>query len=326
MANRLCFVVACLTIVAVLWQPVPSVAQAQRVLRDWQVSCNPQKECNAETTATGRTDAVTYRFTLVFGRASSTAPWRILIRMNGAEPAPTSPFIFQIDAGAHFRFEPDEIRANDRQDYELLNDTKVEDLIAAFRQGDNLWLTFHDPRIRETGLAFSLSGVVASILWINEQQETASAEIRLPSRIVQIQALDSDCNVDGTPDPIAREYYLISEHETLFIVPCGTGAYNFAYRLYLENRQYDEIRPLYFADYSDDLGWGGTSSLYNITFDPETKILTSFSKGRGLSDCGSRARYVWRDYDFKLLEYAYWENCDGTHMPDEWPVIYRAEK
>lgn len=306
MINRLFFVFACLTIFATHWQPPPAMAQAQRILRDWQVSCNLQNECAAETSATGRTDAITYRFTLVFSKTSSAAPWRILIRMIDAEPAPSSPFIFQIDAGAHFRFEPDEILVNDQREYELQNSAKIDGLMAAFRQGDKLWLTFHNPRIRETGLGFSLNGVVASIIWINEQLETASADVRLPSRIIQMQALDTDCNVDGAPDPIAREYYPLSEHETLFIVPCGTGAYNFAYRLYLENRQYDEVRPLYFATYSDNYGWGGTSSLFNITYDPETNILTSFSKGRGLGDCGSRARYVWQDYDFKLLEYAHW--------------------
>ena len=121
MTNRLFFVFACLTIFAVLWQPVPSVAQTQRVLRDWQVSCTSQMECAAKTSATGRTDAVTYRFTLEFNRQSAQAPWNITIEMQDAEPAPTSPFIFQIDAGTHVRFESDEILRTVDNLYELSN-------------------------------------------------------------------------------------------------------------------------------------------------------------------------------------------------------------
>ena len=314
---------------AILWVtliPVPASSQAQRSLRDWQVSCDANGSCMAETTATGRTDAITYRFTLTFRRAAMDAPWRVSIRMRGEEPARTSALIFQIDAGANFRFEPDEIVRSNDQDYELTGQQKIDALMDAFRDGDKLWLTFHSPRISETGLAFSLSGVVASIIWIEEQQSAGAPTAQIPDRIIRMQALDPNCERADMPGIFAPERHQVAVNQWLHIIPCNFGAYNLVLRLYIENREFDEIRPLFFATYSDDNGWGGTNALINADFDAETKILTSFNRGRGLGDCGSFAKYEWNEYDFKLLEFRYWEACDGTHMPADWPVIYLAEK
>ncbi len=325
---RLFLVIAGIAILGTITVPGPSYGQAERSLRDWRASCDRDGVCSAETTATGRTDAITYRFTLIFRREAKDTPWRVAIRMVDAQPAPSSAFILQIDDGADFRFEPDQIVQTINGEYELTGGAKIDALMAAFRDGNNLWLTFHDPRIRETGLAFSLSGVVASIIWIGEQQlrQTAIIVETIPDRITRLQDLDPFCNTSDLSEFFVPEIHQVSENDWLYIMPCARGAYSSASRLYLENRQFDEIRPLHFATFSEDYGWGGTNALIDVEFDPERNVLTSFARGRGLGDCGSSATYVWRDYDFKLLEYRYWEACDGTRMPADWPVIYQAQK
>ena len=316
-------------IVMLLVLIVPDLAsgQAQRTLRDWQVNCDQAGKCSAETSATGRTDAVTYRFTLVFSRENRDAAWRVVIRMQGAQPARTSALILQIDDGSHFRFRPDEIIREGRE-YELTGAPKIDALMTAFQDGNRLWLTFHNPRIRETGLAFSLSGVVASIIWIDEQQlsEPVAVVAEIPDRIIRLQAFDDYCDPTNLPDSFVPESHQLSDQQWLHIMPCAVGAYSAISRLYLENRQYDEIHPLHFATFSEDFGWGGTNILIDIEFDPATQILTSLARGRGLGDCGSLSKYIWQDYDFKLLEFRHWESCDGTHMPADWPIIYSAEK
>jgi uncharacterized protein DUF1176 len=299
--------------------------QAQETLRDWQVRCETSGSCVAETTAFGRTDAVTYRFSLKFYRDYGEAPWRVAIVMSGAEPAPTSALILQIDDGANFRFEPDEI-VRVGQEFELIGERKIDALMTALRGGDKLWLTFHNPRIRETGLGFSLSGVVASIIWIDEQQSIELVAQPIPDQISQLLALDPFCGMNALPDEFVPENYQLSDDEWLYFVPCMTSAYNQITRVYAVNLRYDEIIPLHFPTYSEDFGWGGTDDLYNHQYDPATRTLTSFTKGRGLGDCGSSARYRWREYNFMLLEFRSWETCDGTRMPADWPVIYPAQK
>ncbi len=299
--------------------------QARETLRDWQVWCETSGSCVAETSATGRTDATTYRFSLKFHRDYREAPWRVAIVMSGAEPAPTSVLILQIDDGANFRFEPDEI-VRVRQEFELIGEYKINALMDALRGGDKLWLTFHNPRIRETGLGFSLSGVVASIIWIDEQQSIELEAQPVPDQITQLLALDPFCGMYELPDEFTPENYQLSDDEWLYFVPCMTSAYNEITRVYVVNLRYDEIVPLHFPIYSEDFGWGGTNDLYNHQYDADTRTLTSFTRGRGLGDCGSRARYRWREYNFMLLEFRSWEECDGTRMPADWPIIYPVQK
>ena len=39
-------------------------------------------------------------------------------------------------------------------------------------------------------------------------------------------------------------------------------------------------------------------------------------------DCGAVGTYQWSEYGFRLMRLRYWGKCDGTKMPEEWPVIY----
>ncbi|MBZ0228054.1 MAG: DUF1176 domain-containing protein, partial [Bauldia sp.] len=113
----------------------------------------------------------------------------------------------------------------------------------------------------------------------------------------------------------------------LYIIPCFAGAYNVAYRVYLVRAgNIGKARTLYFANFSQTLGWYGSDTLINASYDPESKTLASFGKGRGLGDCGNAARYRWDGFDFRMIDYRAWDQCDGSRRPDEWPVIYEAGK
>lgn len=155
--------------------------------------------------------------------------------------------------------------------------------------------------------------------------QAADQTVDVPAAIDAQMSADPECyNYDESHMREARETAKLTEHHTLYLLPCFTGAYNVIYRVYVLDARYpDELKPSAFAAYSDELGWYGKTQLINAYYDPKTKALSAFEKSRGLGDCGSRPTYKWNDYNWRMVEYRYWGKCDGSRMPQEWPVIYR---
>ena len=69
-----------------------------------------------------------------------------------------------------------------------------------------------------------------------------------------------------------------------------------------------------------------TLALMGSSFDMKTKILTTYSKSRGIGDCGASATYKLdkSSLQFVLLEARVKEKCDGNTNP--WPVTYKKKK
>lgn len=158
---------------------------------------------------------------------------------------------------------------------------------------------------------------------------TPTGSPALPEPVLAKHFAKSECEpLDGVlADRRWTTVAPLSENKNLYIIPCFAGAYNIAYRLYvMRNDDVKTMRTLYFANYSKSLGWYGSDTLINVSYDPETGILTALGKGRGSGDCGNAARYRWNDFDFKMIEYRAWYRCEESLPPEQWPVIYRAEK
>ena len=124
--------------------------------------------------------------------------------------------------------------------------------------------------------------------------------------------------------------YQLNNQEYIVEILCFLGAYqgNYQYFLYSIKGQEVEIKPLFFQEFNkdkadkfklkDSRNIGGLPS-----YDEESKILTVYTKGRGLADCGNFAQYKWEDSKFKLLEYRIKEKCDGNYLePENYPKIY----
>lgn len=151
--------------------------------------------------------------------------------------------------------------------------------------------------------------------------------MELPSQVQDLLKADKECNnAEDNHMKQARETAALDENNTLYLVPCFSGAYNIIYRVYVFDKRYpEEVRPSAFAGFSDEMGWYGQIQLINAFFDTKTKTLTAFEKGRGLGDCGSVPTYKWAEYGWRMMEYRYWGKCDGSRMPEKWPVIYKYE-
>ncbi len=96
--------------------------------------------------------------------------------------------------------------------------------------------------------------------------------------------------------------------------PCGNGAYNFSYSAFIIDER-GRARP---AQY-DVSGEDGV--LVNAGWNPEQRQLSSFSKGRGLGDCGTGQVFAWDGARFRLIEENAMGECRGSV---DWISTWRA--
>lgn len=126
----------------------------------------------------------------------------------------------------------------------------------------------------------------------------------------------------GTGELPAVETHALGGGKTLVLLPCGSGAYNFSTEPYiltaggkLELAKFDSPPGFTEAD-------GGRPSLVNASFDAKTGRLDSYSKGRGIGDCGSMEGYVWDGTVFRTVEARSMPECRGSV---NWLTTWRAE-
>jgi hypothetical protein len=219
----------------------------------------------------------------------------------------------------------------------LAGGADLDKLFAAVKKGQKLALSFETPDGKTQKETFSLSGLAAVLLWVDEQQERIgkSSEISFPPGVEGEAAftaakeitdkIEARAKLDCDPLPGSQKFTVDSYHLpggfALHVAPCILAAYNFTQLYFFERR--GELYPIYFADYYD--GWTGTNQLFNSDFDPKTGGLGAFYKGRGVGDCGSAGQWVWSGTSFKLLEFIAWPDCDNGKSSDDWPVIYKHQ-
>lgn len=138
------------------------------------------------------------------------------------------------------------------------------------------------------------------------------------------KALDkaSDCAsaYEGSEGELPKaDVHPLGGGKTLVLLPCGSGAYNFSSRPYILA---PGAKPVVAAfDSPPGMAPEGPPDLVNAGFYAKTGRLESFSKGRGLGDCGSSESYVWDGAMFRLIEQRVMSECRGSV---NWLAIWRA--
>lgn len=111
----------------------------------------------------------------------------------------------------------------------------------------------------------------------------------------------------------------------LWAVPCGAGAYNVTHNWYLTGPGGRDPRP---ADLVGTAGPGADPYLrdnatVNGQYDPGSRTLSAFAKGRGIGDCGSLQTWTWTGQRFVLTQESTMGECAGVPS-DFWPVAWRT--
>lgn len=121
-----------------------------------------------------------------------------------------------------------------------------------------------------------------------------------------------------------RAFRLNAETE-LYAVPCGSGAYNLTHNWYLAGRGGLNPRPVALrgtADTGADPAWSDNATV-NGEYDPTTRKLTAFARGRGIGDCGTIQSWAWTGDRFALTEERSMGDCAGVPA-DLWPVTWKT--
>ncbi|WP_271165555.1 DUF1176 domain-containing protein [Brevundimonas intermedia] len=111
----------------------------------------------------------------------------------------------------------------------------------------------------------------------------------------------------------------------LWAVACGSGAYNLTHFWYLTGPDGREPRPVALVGTA---GPGANpvmadNTTINGAYDPETRTLSAFAKGRGIGDCGALQTWAWTGDRFALTRESSMGNCAGVPN-DLWPVAWRT--
>jgi hypothetical protein len=221
-------------------------------------------------------------------------------------------------------------------------------LIAALRNGQSLEITAGGKSL----LSISLAGSAAILLWVDDQQgrvgtatalakpgpkppsavpppvapplihaAAAVSQAGVPARAPRsmIKGID-DCDLDPSTkdrdDIVAR----LEPGVVLWGPQCGMGAYNEVSVFFIGDEQGRNLRRITFPEPAgsdqakDDL-------LINASFDAKTQTMASFSKARGIGDCGSVADWVWDGKAFAVISEDIMPACRGV-VPDDWPPLF----
>jgi len=220
--------------------------------------------------------------------------------------------------------------------------------VEAVIQGERITLTHKGKPLG----AISLKGSSAALRWIDAEQKRdggRSALVAVGPRPAKADPAPPDpptvrrappISQSGSPRTMppalagredvrlcAEEYdeesrrpptaWRLSKTEYLWHIPCGSGAYNFNALFLIARRDGTGARSA---------GVGGPSDpdyLTNGSYDPKTRLLSAFSKGRGLGDCGDDSAWAWDGRSFRRTHQAVMESCMGVTI-EHWHVIWRA--
>ena len=148
-------------------------------------------------------------------------------------------------------------------------------------------------------------------------QDDGEDGLALPPALARLhevkQCIEDNADEDGGFSNVGRQR--LSQTEYLWAVPCGRGAYNFSSRYFIAARDGSSPRSAGLEGYDDTLVNGG--------YDPESRTLQAFSKGRGIGDCGDESEWGWDGRRFRLIRRTFMDECLG--VPSEmWPTFYQA--
>ncbi len=203
----------------------------------------------------------------------------------------------------------------------------------------------------------SLKGATAALLYMDEQQKrvgTVTALVRpgprpasavppppplpvvraapapgivgpmLPADRIGDLRKKAGCEIGEVGGPDEHEISPIDLGHSLLLLACGSGAYNVSYVPFIVTggRRAPSAKIASFDAQEDWWREEGKPILVNAGWDRERQRLVSFSKGRGLGDCGTSREYAWDGARFRLVQQAEMGECRGSL---DYITTWRAE-
>ncbi|HAJ04565.1 MAG TPA: hypothetical protein DCL55_15270, partial [Brevundimonas sp.] len=150
--------------------------------------------------------------------------------------------------------------------------------------------------------------------------QTGLTATQLPDAVEDLDPVrtcrtDTDFNPDFQYD---IQQYRLAADTVLWGVPCFMGAYNTGYLYVLTDNAGASPRIVSLPTTGEAM-----ETPINPEYDPATRRLEAFGKGRGLGDCGTVHQWIWTGRAFVLEHERRMEACMGV-TADLWPVTWNT--
>lgn len=330
--------------------PAAAKAWVSKDIRDWNVECTNGLTCEMGFADWGAKGVQWIAFQR---KGAPDAPVVLTLRMT-PDSAPDNQsgltYDFTIDGQTVLTLTEKDFQPEpDGASFLYSDQAKVIALMDAMEAGTAMELSVTGGQGKQV-LPVKLSGVKGAMLYMDEVQgrlgRTDALEARGDTPPPTDAAVKDIAALDDMPDILRKDFTesggacadidpeTIGQFEgfdvtlgtsRLIVVPCGTGgAYNQPYAAYVG---YDVIFERISFPYMKDGKPTTMSTAYNIDFNPVTRRMTSFFKGRGLGDCGQFYTWTFDDAASSLvfLEERAKGECDEKEGgPETFPIVWQA--
>ncbi|MBX9912018.1 MAG: DUF1176 domain-containing protein [Beijerinckiaceae bacterium] len=338
--------------------PASAAGPSSKTFRDWIAGCDNLKSCTAMSLPAEIDEHIAF-LRLERAAGPNVVP-KLVIRVRAEKLA--APLAAELDLdGAPFPAPGRKLPAtigDDENATIALSAADAEALIAAARKATKLTVT-----IAGKSLDVSLSGSVAALLWIDEQQgrlgtisalirkgpgETSAAVPALPVIVAkgtaapaipdkaakalttalrkQLKRLDPDLCEDAPEDAAdADSVWPLAGGARLVGLFCSRGAYNVSTGFWIvPGADVGKARKALFPQFDGKIDPNSDNMLVNAGYDPASAQVSFYNKGRGIGDCGASGNYAWTGSAFVMTGFQAMDECKGI-SGDDWITLFRSE-
>ena len=351
----------CLLVSTVVLAVTPAFASDFKSFKDWYAVCDNLRNCSAYGFALAGGDA--YLRVERGGAANAPIKITISVDLTDSTSYRLA-FDPALPGLPDSALTGEEGNGTDYRRTVLAEGASAEALIESIRKASALVVTRQPAEGKKLDTPtsnISMSGAAAALLWVDDHQkriDTVTAMTRRgakPASVIPAQpkapvivaakptkekppakqpaGLEAKGRaLCGESDPKSKmeNMYALGGGQVLYEFSCpeNSGAYNFQ-SVYMVGpagnpqaaRAVAFKWPIKIGDIQQDEPQNG---LINPNFDEETMTLSSFSKGRGIGDCGSDEEWVWDGKTFRLAKLSLMSECHGVSL-DDWPVVYQTQ-
>lgn len=337
--------ISALLLISATAAPVPGEV---KVFKDWYVACDNVWACEAGTLADEGSEFWTAQALRIWREGGPDAALRIELRPS--EELAAGAAKLKIDARRALT------GAQDSDGDTVLDETQALAVARALANGKSATLLLPDGK----SLPLSLAGASAALRYMDAAQQRAGTRgaiiafgakadtavpppppkltARAASKLTELPDMkdypriiaETGCEyrMEGVEDTVHPLGQRNGRDVALALIACDSGAYNFGAAVMVAERPMEDPNaPWTFkpARFDSATGWGGddqVQQVVNADFSPESGLLSEFSKGRGLGDCGVASSYVWDGEQFHLSERSEMGDCRGA---GDWPRVFIAD-
>ena len=352
-----------ITTLVTLASPALAADGDRKAFKDWEAGNRLDGTSWLRTFAPGKgEDGAAQPGIDLLRRSDETEAFSVVIVWS--KPLDHSKAVTLVVDGESIPVKPGAMLARDMPEALAVQDQAALDRIAPkLKNGHSITVEATEKTGKPVKFDISLSGLAAAMLWLDDQQGRAGKPEKflpldpsltattpedlgykvsvalppekdwpegwrgLPKVLLEKNAARGGCGVMAPGQSnFSWEAQRFDPVITIYSLSCTAGAYNFGSRFWsVRNGDFTGAEVLTFADTDGAGGWTGIDVIINPSFDWRKGELTSFSKSRGIGDCGSTGIWKWDGYTFKLQEMRAEDTCNGK-TADQWPVVFRARK